>query len=156
MPWRILSDPQHGIHPIETDFDAISLYPENPAFRVTEVHRLQQELTQAIARLEQLPFDLDRKDKDIVAKNSDINRKDAYIEQLVREMDELIANKNADIEKKNQHIDSLGELFETASTRVKLLHERYMEQAAVLLEMKKQLNLSAALPTADSPTHKAA
>ena len=143
MPWRILSDPQYTIESVEPEFDPISLYPHNPVFGMTDVHRLQQELNQAIARLGQLPLDLERKDQDIVAKNSDIDRKDAYIEQLIGELNDLLARKNADIDKKNQHIESLVELFESANVRVKHLRQRYVEQADALLEIEKRLSVKA-------------
>ena len=156
LPFRILSDPTRGMHPVETDFDRVALYPDNPAFREDETQQLQLELSQAIARLEQLPIELHRKDKDIIAKNADIDRKDAYIERLVMELEELLDKKNADIQKKDQHIDSLGELFKSSNERVKMLRQRYKEQMDSLREMKKQLNLNAARLAVDSQTRRAA
>lgn len=156
LPGRILSDPQYGVQSVEPEFDPISLYPHNPVFGMAEVHRLQQELNQAIARLGQLPLELARKDQDILAKNSDIDRKDAYIEQLVRELNDLLAKKNADIDKKNHHIESLAELFETANSKVKDLRQRYVEQADVLLEIEKRLSLNAFRSDADSQERRAA
>jgi len=61
LPTRVLSDPQRGIQRVETDFNAAMLYRDNPCFKINEVERLQQELNQAVARLGQLPRDLDAK-----------------------------------------------------------------------------------------------
>ena len=139
LPFRILQDPQKGFHPVQSEFDSISLHPENQVFQINEVQRLQQELNQAVARLDQLPTDLDRKDEDITSKNSDLDRKDAHIDRLVGELSDLLAKKNADIEKKNQHIDSLSELFQTTNARVQHLLQRYKDQADLLQQLKQQL-----------------
>ena len=151
LPARILSDHGNANPAFDVNFDLSSLYPNNRVFQLSEVSRLQQELNQAIARLGQLPIELDKKDQDIHSKNADIDRKDARIERLIHEMNGLLAKKNADIEKKNQHIESLSELFETANERVKQLRQRYIDQAEDLLELKQRLNMADSLKAAEDP-----
>ena len=156
LPKRILADPQHGIQQVESDFDNAALYPDGPAFQVSEVQQLQQELSQAIARLGQLPHDLDQKEQDIISKNSDIERKDALIEQLKRQLHELAANKQADFARKDQHIDLLNELLEMANSRIKLLRQNHIEQTEVLLNLKKKLFQKSNTPPSSSQRPNAA
>ncbi len=145
LPPRVLSDPQRGIQKVGTNFEMSALYPDNPTFRITDVHRLQQELNQAIARLGQLPAELDSKDTDIVTKNSDIERKEAHIKNLesvvhdsakrikksyarAKSLAELVTKKQADIERKNNHIESMTGLFKEANAKVKALRMEALER----------------------------
>ncbi len=63
MPARILADDQRGFARVESDFDLRTLYPENAAFKDSDVARLQVELAQAVKRLETVPRELNEKNK---------------------------------------------------------------------------------------------
>lgn len=124
LPTRVLSDPQRGLQTVEAEFDASILFRDNPCFKIGEVERLQQELNQAIARLGQLPKDLDTKHagNQVLAKqvaeaeariSAGLNRENQHL-ALVDQKSEIIA-------KKSEHIDSLQKLFSEANIRVKTL-----------------------------------
>ncbi|MFK7769283.1 MAG: hypothetical protein AB8B55_18825 [Mariniblastus sp.] len=156
LPPRILSDPQRGIQKVESNFETSVLFPGNSSFRILEVERLQQELSQAIARLGQLPMELDAKEVDVLAKNRDLERKEVHIQRLsgvlseteerveqarLREQAhaEIVASKHADIEKKNAHIESLNQLFNEANATVKALRAELIGQKIQYQESQRRL-----------------
>ncbi len=156
LPPRVLSDPQRGIQKVGANFEMSALYSDNPTFRITDIHRLQQELNQAIARLGQLPAELDSKDTDIVTKNSDIERKEAHIKNLesvvhdsakrikesysrAKSLAEMVAKKQADIERKNNHIESMTGLFKEANAKVKALRTEAIERKIELENANRRI-----------------
>jgi len=140
LPTRVLSDPQRGIQRVEGEFDLASLHPDNPNFQITEVERLQQELNQAIARLGQLPKDLDTKHagNQILAQQLDSAER-RIKEGLEREKLhlELVEQKSAVIAQKSRHIDSLQMLFQEANARVKQFHSQLVEMTNVIKSHSK-------------------
>ncbi len=120
LPDRILSDPQRGIAQIGTEFDAQSLYPDSEAFQNYDVDLLRLELAHAVARLGQLPVELQ-------SKNDHIEDMAECVEQgLAREkvLGESIARQQEDLEKKTSHIDYLNELLEAMSDERKEIREQ--------------------------------
>ena len=124
LPTRILSDPQRGIQAVEAEFNASILYRDNPSFQIGEVERLRQELSQAVARLGQLPRDLDTKHagNQVLAKQlSEAEaRVRAGLERANRNL-EMVEWKSEVIVKKSEHIDSLQKLFVDNTATIKSL-----------------------------------
>ena len=138
LPTRILSDPQRGIHQVEGEFDFARLYRDNPNFKITDVHYLQQELNQAVARLGQLPRDLDTKHAGNQVLANQLDESEERIrEGLVREQEHLnsIDQMAENIAKKNSHIDSLEKLHEDSNERLKKLNGRINEQTKIIKEL---------------------
>ena len=157
FPDQILKANSREIQTAETDWDTHCLYPNNPVFQNTQVSRLQQELNQAIARLSQLPNELQKKHKQlqkkhkhierqklqtqqiIESKKKDLDNKDKFIDDLVNQMDELILKKTEIIQRKNEHIESLSAMFQEANAELKSSRARYAEQAVKLNDLKQQI-----------------
>ena len=124
LPTRVLSDPQRGIQRVESEFNAAVLYQDNPCFKIGEVERLQQELNQAVARLGQLPRDLDTKHAGNQVLAKQVADAEARITAgLEREKQHLalVDQKSEVIARKSEHIDSLQKLFSEANAKVKSL-----------------------------------
>ena len=124
LPTRVLSDPQRGIQRVESEFNAAILYRDNPCFKISEVERLQQELNQAVARLGQLPRDLDTKHAGNQVLAKQVADAEARITAgLEREKQHLalVDQKSEVIARKSEHIDSLQKLFSEANAKVKSL-----------------------------------
>ncbi|MDB4386536.1 hypothetical protein N9Z47_04140, partial [bacterium] len=155
FPAKILQTSPREIQTAETDWDTHCLYPNNPVFQNTQVSRLQQELNQAIARLNQLPNELQKKHEHIEkqkqetlqiieSKKKDLESKDTFIDNLVEQMDELLMRKSEIIQRKNEHIESLSEMFSQANAELKSSRARYAQQAIKLNDLKEQIEQFAA------------
>lgn len=155
FPAQILKANSREIQTAETDWDTHCLYPNNPVFQNTQVTRLQQELNQAIARLNQLPNELHKKHQHIekqsrqiqtiiARKKKDLENKDKFIDDLVDQMDELLLKKAEIIRRKNEHIESLSTMFQEANAELKSSRARYAEQAVKLNDLKQQIERFAA------------
>ncbi|MDC3224377.1 hypothetical protein OAU26_05525, partial [Mariniblastus sp.] len=155
FPAKILQTSSREIQTAETDWDTHCLYPNNPVFQNTQVSRLQQELNQAIARLNQLPNELQKKHEHIEkqkqetlqiieSKKKDLESKDTFIDNLVEQMDELLMRKSEIIQRKNEHIESLSEMFSQANAELKSSRARYAQQAIKLNDLKEQIEQFAA------------
>lgn len=154
LPTRILTDPQRGIHPVEAEFDLCRLYRDNPNFKITDVHYLQQELNQAVARLGQLPRDLDTKHAGNQILTQQLEESEARIsEGLGREQEHLksIEQMGENIAKKNAHIDSLEKLVEETNRRARRMNERINEQSATIKDlMQKRVEIKTKLHESQS------
>ena len=162
FPAKILPAFSREIQTTETDWDTHCLYPNNPVFQNTQVSRLQQELNQAIARLKQLPDELQKKHEQlrkkhehierqklqtqqiIESKKKDLESKDKFIDNLVEQMDELLMRKSEIIQRKNEHIESLSEMFSQANAELKSSRAMYADQAIKLNDLKQQIEQFAA------------
>lgn len=150
FPAKILQAFSREIQTTETDWDTHCLYPNNPVFQNTQISRLQQELNQAIARLDQLPNELQKKHEHIEkqkqetqqiieSKKKDLESKDTFIDDLVEQMDELLLRKSEIIQRKNQHIESLSAMFNEANAELKSSRAVYAEQAVKLNDLRQQI-----------------
>lgn len=150
FPAKILQAFSREIQATETDWDTHCLYPNNPVFQNTQVSRLQQELNQAIARLSQLPNELQKKHRHIErqklqieqiieSKKKDLENKDKFIDDLVNQMDELLLQKTEIVRRKNEHIESLSAMFQEANAELKSSRTRHAEQAVKLNDLKQQI-----------------
>ena len=147
LPARILSDPQRGIQRVEAEFSPALLYRDNPSFQIGEIDRLRQELNQAVARLGQLPRDLDTKHAGNQVLAKQLAQAEARIQAALereRQQMELVDRKSEFIVKKSEHIDSLQQLFEQNNATIKTLR-------AELQQLKKEARAAAQSVSADTP-----
>ena len=147
LPARILSAPQRCIQRVEAEFSPALLYRDNPSFQVGEIDRLRQELNQAVARLGELPRDLDTKHAGNQVLAKQLAQAEARIQAALereRQQMELVDRKSEIIVKKSEHIDSLQQLFEQNNATIKTLR-------AELQQLKKEARAAAQSVSADTP-----
>jgi signal transduction histidine kinase len=135
LPSRILSDPQRGIQVVESEFDRSILYPDNNVFQDDNTLRLQTELCQAIARLDQLPGDLLRKERHIaqmeVYLDEALERVRAARSRESRAL-KMIEQQNQVLAKKTDHISNLDQHLQDSLNRVQQLKAKLEEQTETI------------------------
>ena len=82
LPARMLDDERNGFTQVPAGFDLGSLHPHNESFQCQDVQRLQIELSAAIKRLEQLPFELAEKNQFIRKLNRSLDRSRTRVEDM--------------------------------------------------------------------------
>jgi len=130
LPTRVLSDPQRGIQRVESDFNPAILYRDNPCFKINEIERLQQELNQAVARLGQLPRDLDTKHAGNHVLAKQVADAEARITAGLKRENQhlaLVEQKTEIISRKSEHIGSLEKHYQEANARAKELRAQVKE-----------------------------
>jgi hypothetical protein len=148
FPDRILPASELALAPHPPKTELVKLYPENPAFQTTSIPHLQQELNHAVARLAQLPRDLDQRDAEFCSQNAELDNKSLEIENLLGELKTVIRTKNADLQKKDQHIQKLMEEMTALSNQKNAVIKQKLSHIKTLDDLFQATNSRAKSLTA--------
>lgn len=142
LPQRMLPDSRNGFQPVESEYDMVSLYPENSLYRIHDQELIKQELNLAIARMGDLPQELSEKEVHIQSLTTLLENAETRI-QASRDREarqaELVQEKSEFLKKKTVHIASLNELFQDANQRAKRLGQKVTQQSDQLIALQKQV-----------------
>lgn len=138
LPARILEDLDRGFQKVETHFDLHRLYSHDPVYRINDHLSLQAELNHAIARLGQLPAELDARDSEI-KKHEETFKLFTECKQREEHLAELLEDNRAALKKKSAHIEEVSQLFIEANQRAKNLAGRLQEKTEIANDLEQEV-----------------